>query len=76
MANKKTTVSVSLRLSRTECGILRRLSWEAKRSGGRKLPHSVMLRALIRLSKELDIDLAGVKTAAQLKKRLMVATGR
>ena len=35
-----------------------------------------MLRAPVRLIKELEIDLAGVKTAGQLKKRLVEAAGR
>ncbi len=65
--------SISLRLTAGELRALQRLSYAARRSGGRKLSSSAILRALIAMMRSLSVDLKGVKTAAELRRRLLKA---
>lgn len=68
--------AVSVQVSRREFVLLQRLAFQAKRTGGRKLAANAILRALIRLMKALEVDLTGVKSAAELRKRLLAAKPR
>ncbi len=49
---------------------------EAKAGKGYKLPKTLILRALIRLMSELDVDVGGVKTEEELLDRLLAALKR
>lgn len=70
---RKATASVSIQLTKAEALALRRLAFRARRAGGRKLSSAAIVRALIRLMKELDVDVRGVRTVEQLKKKLLAA---
>ncbi|OGR81856.1 MAG: hypothetical protein A3J74_09275 [Elusimicrobia bacterium RIFCSPHIGHO2_02_FULL_57_9] len=70
---RQKTRAVSVHLTGTELRLLQKLAFSARRSGGRKLAASVILRALIRMMQRLDVDLAGVKSAEDLKRRLLTA---
>ena len=47
-----------------------------KSSGGYKLPRSYIIRALLNAAMELKIDVSGVKTEVELKKRILNAVKR
>jgi len=49
------------------------LSSEMKATGGYKLPKSYILRSLIDAIMELKVDVTGVKTETELKKRILKA---
>lgn len=49
---------------------------EAKAGGGYKLPKTMILRALVRLMAELDVDVDGVRTEEELLDRLVAAVKR
>ena len=52
---------------------LQDLSSRMKASGGYKLPKSYILRSLIDAIMELKVDVIGVKTETELKKRILKA---
>lgn len=73
MKPRKPPISISIKVSRRELLLLQRVAFKARRTGGRKLAGNVILRALIRMMKELDVDLSGVKSVEALKDRLLEA---
>lgn len=52
---------------------LEEVGMEAKAGKGYKLPKTMIVRALIRLLGELDVDVSGVKTEEELLERMMRA---
>lgn len=52
---------------------LQDLSNRMKASGGYKLPKSYVIRSLLDAAMKLKIDIAGVKTEDELKKRILEA---
>lgn len=70
---KPQTISVSVTLGKRDCETLRRFARKAWASGGRKLPHGVVIRALCRLAKGLRINLEGVRTEKDLLNQLREA---
>ncbi len=55
---------------------LSKIGYRARSTGGMKLRKTEILRALIRLLLELDIDVDGVKDEDEFLARLRKATGR
>ena len=70
------TSSIAIRLSAAELRRLQRVSFQTRRTGGKKLSASEILRALIRLLEQLDVDLAGAVTTRQIAERLARARVR
>lgn len=73
MKPKPKVKSISLSLSGGELRLLQRVSYSARRSGGRKLSNTEILRALIRLLGFLEVRFEGVRSVAQLQGRLLKA---
>lgn len=59
-------------LSRKQICFLDKLSKKCKFSGGKTLSRSVILRALLTVLKDLDLDVKDVKTEKELKERMLV----
>ncbi|MBI5881654.1 MAG: carboxypeptidase regulatory-like domain-containing protein [Elusimicrobia bacterium] len=70
---REASAAISVKLSRKELLILRRLSFLARRTGGRKLSSNAILRALIGFMRRLDTDLEDVRSIGELKRRLLKA---
>lgn len=70
MKKKRKSVVVEVALSEREFRRLQDLAFRARRTGGRKLSASEILRALIRFMGHLEVDLKGVKSGAALARRL------
>ncbi len=52
---------------------LEEVGMEAKSTKGYKLPKTLILRALIRMMGEMDVDVSGVRTEEELIERLLQA---
>lgn len=76
MKNKAKSGTVAVHLTEREFRRLQGLGFRAKRTGGRKLSASEILRALIRFMRHLEVDLKGVKSGAELTRRLRAARPR
>lgn len=55
---------------------LEEVGMEAKATKGYKLPKTLIVRALIRMMGEMDVDVSGVKTEEELIERLQQAARR
>lgn len=55
---------------------LSKIGYKARSSGGVKLRKTEILRALIRLLLELDVDVDGIKSEDEFLERLRKAAGR
>jgi len=55
---------------------LSEVGFRARTSGGTKLRKTEILRALVRLLMELDVDLTGVRDENEFLRRLRKAVGR
>lgn len=64
---------VPISISREMEDWLNDLSKQMKSSGGYKLPKSYIVRALLDAAMKLKIDVSGVKTEAELVKRIQTA---
>lgn len=73
MKKKTKAGSISVRLTQGEFRRLQGLAFRARRTGGRKLSASEILRALIRFMERLEVDLSGVKTGTALVRSLRKA---
>ncbi len=60
-------------ISQGDLRALRRLSFAARRTGGRKLPAAVILRALVRFMGSLDADLSGAESVGGAARTLLHA---
>ncbi|MEW6751118.1 MAG: hypothetical protein AB1505_09075 [Candidatus Latescibacterota bacterium] len=69
------TYRLPVSLSEREILFLEALGLEAKRSGGRRLAKAAVVRALIAAVRELHIDVNGVRTEAELGRRMRAAMG-
>ncbi len=52
---------------------LEEVGMEAKATKGYKLPKTLIVRALVRMMGEMDVDVSGVKTEEELIERLLQA---
>ena len=52
------------------------LGHEAREKGGHKLAKTLILRALVRMLKKLEVDVTGVKTEDEFYERLLEAVKR
>lgn len=64
---------VPISISKETEAWLQKLSAGMKSSGGYKLPKTYIIRALLDAAMKLDIDVTGVKTEEELKKRIVAA---
>lgn len=55
---------------------LENLGIECKRSGGHKIANTMIVRTLVRLLMDLDIDISGVKSEEELEARIKDAAKR
>lgn len=69
--DKKKWTCVSL--DKKQICFLDEISKTCKFTGGRKLSRTSIIRAFLRAVKNLDIDVSGVKSEEDLKKRMAVS---
>lgn len=62
-----------INLSEEEILFLERLGHQAKRTGGFRLSKAAVVRALIEVAMELEIDMSGVKDEEELRLRMLNA---
>jgi len=55
---------------------LENLGIECKRSGGHKIANTMIVRTLVRLLMDLDLDISGVKSEEELESRIKDAAKR
>ncbi len=70
---KKSTISSSITLTKENIDFLDSLSKKGRYSNGIKLSKSSIVRALLSISKELEIDVSNVKNQDELKDRIIEA---
>lgn len=73
MKKSKASGAASFTVSERDFRRLQELSFKARRTGGAKLPTSAIVRALVLLMQRLDVDLKGVRSRAELGRRLRQA---
>lgn len=66
-------IRVNLTLPDSLDRVLQELGNNARATGGYKLPKTMIMRALVRLLMQLDIDPSGVKTEDELLERILKA---
>lgn len=69
----KHTIRRAVRLSRPQIEFLERLSRKCLYSGGRRFTRTAVIRCLMNVFKELDIDARAVKSEKELKQRILKA---
>jgi hypothetical protein len=72
-SSKSDYIRVNLTLPDELDRVLQELGNDARATGGYKIPKTMIMRALVRLLMELDVDPSGVKTEDELLERLMQA---
>ncbi len=72
-SRKKSTISSSITLTKKNIDFLDSLSQKSKSSNGIKLSKSSIARALLSISKDLEIDVSNVKNPEELKDRIIEA---
>ena len=60
-------------LNKKQICFLDEISKNCKFSGGRKLCRTSIIRAFLRVAQKLDIDTSGIKSEAELKKRMLAS---
>lgn len=70
---KENYLRVPITMPRELFSYLEQVSLDAKESGGHKLPNTAIVRALIKVMMDLEVDVSGVKDEDQLKERIMQA---
>ena len=70
---KKSTISSSITLTKKNIDFLDSLSQKSRHSSGIKLSKSSIVRALLSISKDLEIDVSNVKNQDELKDRIIEA---
>lgn len=70
---KENYLRVPITMPRELYNYLEQVSQDAKESGGYKLPNTTIVRALIKVMMDLEVDVSGVKDEDQLKERIMQA---
>lgn len=67
---------VNLTLPESLDRFLEELGTEAKAQRGYKLPKTLIMRALIRMLGELEVDVSGVRSEDELLERMRAAAGK
>jgi len=70
---RKDLFRISLAIPKDAEAWLQSLSNEMKATGGYKLPKSYILRSVLAAMMRLKIDVSGVRSEAELEKRLLAA---
>lgn len=60
-------------LNKRQICFLEEISKNCKFSGGKKLSRTSLIRAFLRVARELDVDATEVKTEEELKERFLVS---
>ncbi|MBD3184242.1 hypothetical protein GF312_18300 [Candidatus Poribacteria bacterium] len=71
--SKSEYIRVNLTLPDELDRVLQEMGNDARASGGYKIPKTMIMRALVRLLMQLDVDPSGVKTEDELLDRLKKA---
>ena len=74
--SKSNYIRVNLTLPDELDRVLQELGNDARATGGYKIPKTMIMRALVRLLMELDVDPSGIKTEDELLERLVQAIGK
>lgn len=76
MERKQDYFRVPITMPSGMVSFLENLGIECKRAGGHKIANTEIVRTLIKLLMDLDVDLSGVKTEEELEARLKDAARR
>jgi hypothetical protein len=70
---KSEYIRVNLTLPDELDRVLQKLGNDARATGGYKIPKTMIMRALVRLLMELDVDPSGIRTEEELLERILKA---
>ena len=76
MEKKQDYFRVPITMPSNMVSFLENLGIECKKSGGHKVANTEIVRALIKLLMDLDVDLSGIKSEEELESRLKDAARR
>jgi hypothetical protein len=76
MEKKQDYFRIPITMPSEMVSFLENLGIECKRSGGHKLANTEIVRTLIRMMMDLDVDLSGIKTEEELEARIKEAVKR
>ena len=76
MEKKQDYFRIPITMPSEMVSFLENLGIECKRSGGHKLANTEIVRTLIRIMMDLDVDLSGIKTEEELETRIKEAVKR
>jgi hypothetical protein len=76
MERKQDYFRVPITMPSGMVSFLENLGIECKKSGGHKIANTEIVRSLIKLLMDLDIDISGVKTEEELEHRIKDAVRR
>jgi len=76
MEKKQDYFRVPITMPSSMVSYLENLGIECKRAGGHKIANTEIVRAMIRLLMDLDVDLAAIKTEEELESRVKEAARR
>lgn len=70
---KSEYIRVNLTLPDELDRVLQKLGNDARATGGYKIPKTMIMRALVRMLMELDVDPSGIRTEEELLERILKA---
>ena len=76
MEKKQDYFRIPITMPSEMVSFLENLGIECKRSGGHKLANTEIVRTLIRMMMDLDVDLSWIKTEEELEARIKEAAKR
>lgn len=76
MERKQDYFRVPITMPSGMVSFLENLGIECKKSGGHKIANTEIVRCLVKLLMELDLDLSGIKTEEELEARIKDAAKR
>ena len=76
MEKKQDYFRVPITMPSSMVSYLENLGIECKRAGGHKIANTEIVRAMIRLLMDLDVDIAAIKTEEELESRVKEAARR
>jgi hypothetical protein len=76
MEKKQDYFRVPITMPSGMVSFLENLGIECKKSGGHKVANTVIVRCLIKLLMDLDLDISGVKSEEELENRIKSAAKR
>ena len=76
MEKKQDYFRIPITMPSEMVSFIENLGVECKRSGGHKLANTEIVRSLIRLMIDLDVDISGIKTEEELEARVKEAAKR